>query len=220
MSESRCLVPDQDEFAPLAIRWRPVHEMFLLDKPPKEIADAAFRILREMLRECGGCPLLGELVGCLEQFSAVTVERPTVGWQILGDAERALVSKLDVRARDLDNRRIDAVAVRSCRMAAIDIAFGRFPKDIGASFAALVAKNLLCHFALDRARAFSVSAQTEQHVRQIHAQVLEILAPYLERFGDHWIKDPTAQFIMRVRLEPQMGTAAILAREEDFSLDE
>lgn len=219
MSETRCSVPDQDEFAPLATRWKTVHAMILLDKSPQEIADAAFRTLREMLRECGGCPLLGELTLSLEQFAAVAAGRPTSGWQIGGEAERTLASQLDQRARDVNNRRIDAVAVRSCRIAAIEIAYGRFPKDTSVAFAALVAKHLLCHFVLDRARAMSVGAHTEQYARQVHAQILEILAPYLERFGSRWSKEPDAQFVMRARLEPQLGTAAILAREEDFSLD-
>lgn len=212
-------MPDQDEFAPLATRWKHVHEMFLLDKSPQEIADAAFRTLREMLRECGGCLLLGELALYLEQYAAGAIERPTDGWQVFGEAERVLASQLDQRARDLNNRRIDAIAVRSCRIAAIEIAFGRFPNDIGAAYASLVAKHLLCHFVLDRARAMSVGAHTEQHARQLHAQILEILAPHLERLGRRWIKEPDAQFVIRVRLEPQLGTAAILAREEDFSLD-
>lgn len=212
-------MPDQDEFAPLAQRWKSVHEMFLLDKPPTEIADAAFRTLREMLRECGGCLLISELVLHLEQFSAASAKRTTAGWQVLEEAERELASKLDQRARDLNNRRIDAVAVRSCRIAAIDIAFGRFPQDFGPAFASLVAENLVCHFALDRARAMAVGAYSEQHARQVHTQVLEILAPQLQRLGKRWISDPTAQFTMRVRLQPQLGTAAILAREEDFSLD-
>lgn len=212
-------MPDQDEFAPLARRWVAVHEMFLLDKSPQEVADAAFRTLREMLRECGGCPLLGELVLDLERFSAATLERPVAGWRVLDEAERELAAKLDRRSRDVDNRRIDAVAVRSCRIAAVEIAFGRFPKDIGPAFASLVAKHLLCHFVLDRARAMSVGAHTEQHARQVHAQVLEILAPHLERLGKRWIKEPDVQFTMRARLEAPLGTAAILAREEDFSLD-
>lgn len=212
-------MPDQDEFAPLAQRWKGVHEMFLLDKPPVEIADAAFRTLREMLRECGGCLLLSELVLRLEQFSAVVATRTSAGWQVLEGAERVLASKLDQQARDLDNRRIDAVAVRSCRIAAVDIAYGRFPQELGPAFASLVAENLIRHFVLDRARAMAVGAYPEQHARHAHAQVLEILAPYLLRFGKRWISDPTAQFTMRVRLQPQLGTTAILAREEDFSLD-
>jgi hypothetical protein len=212
-------MPDQDEFAPLARRWSPVHEMILLGKSPQETADAAFRALREMLRECGGCPLLRELVPYLEEFSAAVSLRPAVGWIVDGEAERELTSRLDRRARDLNNRRIDAVAVRSCRIAAIEIAFGRFSRGVGPAFATLVAKHLLCHFALDRARTMALGTQTEQHARRVHAQVLEILAPHLERFGNRWIREPEAQFSMRLRLEPQLGTAAILAREEDFSLD-
>ena len=212
-------MPDQDEFAPLARRWIPVHEMIILDKTPHEIADAAFRTLREMLRECGGCPLLSELVTYLEEFSAAKALRPSQCWTFGGDAERELAAKLDRRARDLGNRRIDAVAVRSCRIAAIEIAYGQFPIEIGPAFATLVAKHLLCHFVLDRARSLSHGMYAEDHVRQVHSQVLANLEPYLERFGRRWLKEPDARFTMRARLEALEGTTAILGHEEDFSLD-
>jgi hypothetical protein len=213
-------MPDQDEFAPLAKSWKPIHEMYLMKQQLQNVADEAFRTLREMLHECGGCPVLPDLQTLLQEFADEVWKRETVGWQITGDAEQKLDAALENLLHTIDNRRIDAVAIRSCRTAAVDIACGIMKSPLGPKLATLVACHLLCHFVLDRARAMAVGGQhTEAEARETHRQIIEFLMPSLVRLGELWIKHPDAQFTMHVRLASQIGTLDILEHEDQYRLD-
>lgn len=210
---------DQDEFAPLQGYWKTVYNLFIKPASPEQVAQHARSVLKAMLYQCGGCPALPDLILALNQFRLDVVQRELPGWDSKNPAEVAFTSYLDKRALFIDNRRIDAVAVRTSRIEGVDIALKTWvPRgdSFEVAFATRVLENVLRHCCLDRARALAVGAVfDEMQARMQYDEIFALLAPSLEKLGSKLAADPSGRFRSSdPRFVAKQETAAILQNSD------
>lgn len=216
-------MPDQDEFAPITRRWQSTYDGFLTQEYPEEIAQKARAVLKQMLRVAGGCPTLPQLVALLEGFAQRIAGRSSTGWCVSGEAEIAFEEALDDLACRVENRRIDAVAVRACRIDGIRLAeqaLNPQGSSLGATLATDVLVGVLRHCVLDQAAAHSVGVCYDEGVaRSVRDQTIEVLMPSLQKIGRKLLEDPSGQFKSHdLRLVPKRDTRSIMS-DPSFRLD-
>lgn len=216
-------MPDQDEFAPITRRWQSTYDGFLAHEYPEEIAQKARAVLKQMLKVTGGCPMLPQLVEILERFAQRIEGRTTTGWCASGAAETSFEEALDDLACRVENRRIDAVAVRTCRIDGIRLAEQVFSLDggnLGATLATDVLVGVLRHCVLDQAAAHSVGVcYDEATARSVRDQTIAVLMPSLQKIGRKLLKNPSGQFKSHdLRLVPKRDTQSIMS-DPSFRLD-
>lgn len=216
-------MPDQDEFAPITRRWQSTYDGFLAQEYPEEIAQKARAVLKQMLKVAGGCPTLPQLVEILENFAHSLDSRDATGWSVSGEAETAFEDALDDLACRVDNRRIDAVAVRACRIEGIRLAeqaLDLHGGSLGTTLATDVLVGVLRHCVLDQASAHSVGVcYDEASARSVRDQTIELLMPSLRKIGRKLLDDPSGQFHSHdLRLVPKRNTQSIMS-DPTFRLD-
>ena len=216
-------MPDQDEFAPITRRWQSTYDGSITQEYPEEIAQKARAVLKQMLKVAGGCPTLPRLVEILEHFAQRLEGRDSTGWCVSGEAETAFEDALDDLACRVDNRRIDAVAVRACRIDGIRLAeqaLDLHGGSLGATLATDVLVGVLRHCVLDQASANSVGVcYDEASARSVRDQTIEVLLPSLRKIGRKLLDDPSGQFHSHdLRLVPKRNTQSIMS-DPSFRLD-
>ena len=216
-------MPDQDEFAPITRRWQSTNVGFLAQEYPEEIAQKARAVLKQMLKAAGGCPTLPQLVEILEHFAQSIEGRDTAGWCVSGEAETAFEDALDDLAYRVDNRRIDAVAVRACRIDGIRLAEQALDLQggsLGETLATDILVGVLRHCVLDQASAHSVGVcYDEASARSVREQAIELLMPSLQKIGCKLLETPSGQFHSHdLRLVPKRDTQSIMS-DPSFRLD-
>lgn len=209
-------MPDQDEFAPITRKWRSTYDRIITEAFPEEIAQQARAVLKQMLHDTGGCPTLPRLVEILEHFAQSLKGREEPGWCVYGEAEIAFENALDDVSYCVDNRRIDAVAVRTCRIDGIRLAehaLELHSDGLGPTLATDVLVNVLRHCVLDQASAHSVGVRyDEAAARSIHDQAIELLMPSLRKIGRKMLSDPSGQLKSHdLRLVPRRDTQSIMS---------
>lgn len=209
-------MPDQDEFAPITRKWQSTYDRIMTQAYPEEIAQQARTVLKQMLQAAGGCPTLPRLVAILEHFARGIEGRDEMGWSVCGEEETAFEIALDNLAYAVDNRRIDAVAVRTCRIDGIQLAEGVLELQgdgLGSTLATHALVNVLRHSVLDQGSAHSVGVRYDEGAaHSIHAQVIQLLMPSLRKIGLKLLRDPSGKFQSRdLRLVPKRDTRSIMS---------
>ncbi|HZC04962.1 MAG TPA: death domain-containing protein [Ktedonobacterales bacterium] len=209
-------MPDQDEFAPITRKWQSTYDRVITQEYPEAIAQQARAVLKRMLQAAGGCPTLPRLVEILEHFARTIEVRDTPGWCICGEAETVFENALDDLSYNIGNRRIDAVAVRACRIDGIRLAehvLDLQGESLGAVLATDVLVSVLRHSVLDQSSAHSVGVRCDEATaRSIHDQVIQLLMPSLRKIGQKWLNDPSGQFKSHdLRLVPKRDTHSIMS---------
>lgn len=216
-------MPDQDEFAPITRRWQSTYDGFLAQEYPEDIAQKARAVLKRMLKVAGGCPTLPRLVEILEQFAQSIEGRDTTGWRVSGEAEVDFENALDDLIYVIGNRRIDAVAIRTCRIDGICLAervLDLNGESLGATLATDIVVSVLRHCVLDQASAHAVGVcYDEATARSVHDQTIELLMPSLRKIGRKLLTTPSGQFQSHdLRLVPKRDTQSIMS-DPTFRLD-
>jgi hypothetical protein len=217
------IVPDQDEFAPITRKWRSTYDRFLTQAYPEEIAQQARAVLKQMLRDGGGCLTLPHLVEILERFAQRIEGREIPGWCVSGKAEIDFENALDDLAYRIDNRRIDAVAVRACRIEGIRLAehaLDRQGDGLASTLATDILVSVLRHCVLDQATAHSVGVcYDEESARSVRDQAIQLLMPSLKKIGQKLLSDPSGRFQTHdLRLVPKRDTQSIMS-DPKYRLD-
>lgn len=217
---------DQDDFEPLATQWMHTYDLYQEGGTPAQVAQEAVQVVARMYRTCEGCSTLPDLHTALWQFWE-TRQPPQLwdGPQERRSPEQKLNNTLDRLAQIVSNQRIDAVAVRSAQIAALQLAQGRAsphdPLELKHHLACQITQDLVCHCVLDLARADAVGSRfsTSRESHLFHDQVITEMTPAIRKIGHALAQDPTGQRVRSMRLVPQQTTAAMLF-EDLYRLDD
>jgi hypothetical protein len=215
-------MPDQDEFDPIGRNWRHAYDLLLGGTSDVDhIANEVLLAVTRMVRRSGGCTVLPDLQRALEDFWIACYSRASLWHDITSDgAYHLLDARLDALAKGVTDRRIEMIAIRSARAVAMQLAQGSLqPKHTTALkqyFGAQIVEHLVCHRALDPARAHAVglAVSTCEQAHAVHDAVLERLRPALAKVGARLAEDPTGRTVRRLRLVPPPGLDDLLFADE------
>jgi hypothetical protein len=208
-------MPDQDDFEPLAKCWKPLYDDFGKEEMTAEqLADESLRIVTQMLHVCKGCPALDTLLPALESFWSDSL-RPSI-WAPDVSPRDHLDTTLRALERQYDDRRIDAVAIRTAQRIANDLATGLYRpatrQELHRHFATTLIQQLIRHCYLDAARANAVGRRfpTSDAAHAYAAQVLALAQPGCQQLGKYMLRDSSAQKARRPRIIPRQRTEDML----------
>ncbi len=216
-------MPDQDDFEPLARKWRPAFDVYLDSGPADMVADEAIRVATAMLRNCGGCSILPQLSDALWQYRE-TIQTNTLWNKPPHEANLLLNGRLESLARVVSDQRIDTLAIRSAQITALQLKRGDLvpnrPFELKIHLASQIIKDLIRHCFLDTARAYAVGGRfrSSAESQAFYDNVMSHINSIVRGLGNRLATDPTGKGLRRCRIVPKATTASMMFSEA-FRLD-
>src|SRR5690348_15744032 len=218
-------MPDQDEFDPVGRDWKRAYALCASGGDLEEAGDEVLRAVTRMIRRCGGCPSFREIEALLKDFWHGIEDANTRSRDSLSSDWLQFDACLGRLYKGACDNRIDMIALRTARVMAHEMAEElsvlERRAEIGFRLGILLVQNIICHRALDVARAHGVGIafRTPTAAHAYHDELLSRIHEHIRKIGTQLTVDPSGQSVRRLRVLPQSETSAMLFDDKRFRFD-